>query len=55
MRIKTVDKSLNWKHFDTLFNHPNLRGGHYDKVSSEIELQISELLKRHFPAFTKKV
>lgn len=55
MRIKTVDKSLNWKHFDILFNHPNLRGGHYDKVSCEIELQISELLKRHFPAFTKKV
>ena len=54
MRIKTVDKSLSWKHFDILFNHPNLRGGHYDKVSSEIELQISELLKKHFPSHTKE-
>lgn len=39
------DSNLRWKHFDAIYCHNNLRGAHYDKVSTADENNILSWMK----------
>ncbi|MBQ3804591.1 MAG: hypothetical protein II844_02135 [Prevotella sp.] len=45
LSIMKEDSNLRWKHFDAIYCHNNLRGAHYDKVSTADENNILSWMK----------